>query len=349
MRDRKAFTLLELLLALALVVVATSLIGTLMSLYARSFATRGEDVRRKQLARSILAMIADDVRAVVVKHEYDAKVFRELFGDSSMDLDAALGTDGSGTGTGSSTSLSAESPSADSTSLDSAADLSSGSFSSLPPGLYGNQYQLMVDVSRVPRVDEYQAQQVAIGTLADVPGEIKRACYFVQAPNPIGVQDSILGISANLDGATSPYTSGLIRRQIDRSVAMRADETGSGLQLMGIGDVIAPEVLSIEFAYFNGTQWTYQWDSTTLGLPQLIQITLAMQSATGQSQSKVSPGISLATLDQQQRLASGIEVYELTVAIPGSLLQAAATLTNAASSGSGETSNPSGSSGGTNP
>ncbi len=77
---RRAFTLMELMLALSLVVVATALIGSLMQMYARNFATRGEDIRRIQLARSILNMIAEDLRSVVTAQEYDASVLQQQMG-----------------------------------------------------------------------------------------------------------------------------------------------------------------------------------------------------------------------------------------------------------------------------
>ncbi len=68
------------MLALSLIVVATALIGTLMQMYARNFATRGEDIRRQQLARSILGMIADDLRSVVTVQEFDASVLQQQLG-----------------------------------------------------------------------------------------------------------------------------------------------------------------------------------------------------------------------------------------------------------------------------
>ena len=80
---RSAFSLLELMLALSLIVVVAALVSQLMQLYARDFATRGDDIRRQQLARSLLHMIADDIRAVVVEPEYDPSVLETLLGGAS--------------------------------------------------------------------------------------------------------------------------------------------------------------------------------------------------------------------------------------------------------------------------
>ena len=93
---RKAFTLMELMLALSLVVVAAALIGSLMQMYARNFATRGEDIRRIQLARSILTMIAEDLRSVVTAQEYDASVLEQQMGGVAGGGAAAGGAGASG-------------------------------------------------------------------------------------------------------------------------------------------------------------------------------------------------------------------------------------------------------------
>ncbi len=79
---RAAFTLIELLLALALIVVATGLIGYIMQMYARNFTTKADDIRRKQLAKAVLTMIAEDIRAVVLEQEYDGSVLQQQMGVS---------------------------------------------------------------------------------------------------------------------------------------------------------------------------------------------------------------------------------------------------------------------------
>ena len=75
---RNAFTLIELLLSLSLIVLATALIGSLMQIYSHNFATRGDDIRREQLARALLTKIADDIRSVVMPQEYDPSVLEQL-------------------------------------------------------------------------------------------------------------------------------------------------------------------------------------------------------------------------------------------------------------------------------
>jgi hypothetical protein len=120
--------------------------------------------------------------------------------------------------------------------------------------------------------------------------------------------------------ATAP--SGLVRRQLDRAILAYANELGDPSRLNRTGELIAPEVVSLEFSFYDGTQWTTKWDSSTQKLPWLVQITLGMQSATGEAKAAMDAGVSLSMLTYEQRQAYGVEVYELMVAIPGAQLQA---------------------------
>jgi hypothetical protein len=194
--------------------------------------------------------------------------------------------------------------------------------SSLPLGIYGSLAELTLDVSRLPRPDEYLAQQASIasGILSDVPGDIKSVTYFVQLPTNMGVGDALNDVTSTPEA--SGMVGGLVRRQLDRAVISNAEEQGQTDQLLRTGDLIAPEVLALEFAYFDGIEWLTDWDSSTQGLPWLVEISLAMQSKSGEKQGIVAPGISLSTMPYEEQTLYGIQVYTLTVAIPGAQLQA---------------------------
>ncbi len=370
---RRGFTLLELMLSLALTVVAISLIGSIMQLYSRDFRTRGEDIRRKQLARSLLAMIADDIRATLTEQKFDASVLQQMLGASSGGGAAAggggaqmaAGGMGSTGGTGSSTggtgggagglgggsslsrlggnagtgglggasalggtsALGGASSSSSSTSSETGSDTATEDLAltatALPVGLYGSQYQLLLDISRLPRPDEYLIQQASLvaGNLTDVPGDAKTVCYYVQSPTTMGVVDKLTELTGQATAGI--YATGLVRRQLDRAVSAFAEEQGQMDQLLRTGDLVAPEVVSIEFGYFDGTQWLTSWDSSTQGLPWLIQITLAIQSASGEKRAPYTPGTPVSLMPLEDRLTYGIEAYDVVVAIPGAQLQAA--------------------------
>lgn len=364
-RGRSAFTLMELILSLALIVVATALVGSLMGIYARSFSTRGDSIKQKQLARSLLTMMADDIRAVVVAQQYDDSVLQQMLGGSSGAASTGTGgtgtggtgtggtatggtgtgtgtgttgTGGAGTGTGtgataggSSTGTGSTGGSATGQSSGTETDISTAS-TALPPGIYGSQYQLMVDVSRIPRTSEYNQTTGSIGMLSDVPGDVKSVTYMLQSGGPLGVQDSMLQVStANQNTLIS--NSGLVRRALDRNVLKYAEENATSTSLNSSGDLVAPEVVAMEFAFYDGTQWLYQWDSSQQGLPWLVQITLALQSPESAESNPIVGGITLSTLTVSDQQAYGIQVFQMTVAIPGANLQASGT--SAQSSGSG--------------
>ncbi len=320
-RSRRGFTLLELLLSLALIVLATGLIGALMQIYSSNFATRGEDIRRVQLARGVLNMIAEDIRAVVLEQEYDQAVLEQLLGASGGGGGGDPNADPSGAAAPAGSDLTAGDPGLGDFGSETG-ELSETVTTSLAPGIYGNQFQLLVDVSRVPRPDEYFVPQTSLidASLADVPGDMKTVTYFVQAPTNQGVADDLSALTEVPQ--SGGFTSGLVRRQLDRAVTAYAEEVGDTDRLLRTGDLVAPEVLALEFSYFDGTEWLLEWDSSMQSLPWLVQISLAMQSASGSQQAELEPGTSISAMTFADRQLYGIEVYELVVAIPGAQLTA---------------------------
>lgn len=310
--NRTGFTLIELMLSLALIVVATALIGSLMNIYASNFAVRGDDIRRAQLARSILTMIAQDIRSVVVEQEYDPTVLEQLLGST----DSGAGAPAEATDTGATDSALASGGSSDT-------DLADTATTSLPPGIYGSQFQLMVDVSRVPRPDEYIRMQQSLidGSLTDIPGDMKTVTYYVQTATSMGVTDSMASFGSG--SVNEGYNSGLVRRQLDRAITAYAEENGDTQRLLQTGDLMAPEVISLEFAFFDGVEWLTEWDSSAQSLPWLVQITLAMQTEKGARANKLEPGTQVDMLSLGDRQQYGVQIYELVVAIPGAQLRAA--------------------------
>ena len=151
---------------------------------------------------------------------------------------------------------------------------------------------------------------------------MKTVTYYVQSPTNMGIEDS-LSQFASPDNPSNGQVGGLIRRQLDRGVTAYAEEMGDTQRLARTGDLLAPEVVALEFAYYDGVEWLTEWDSSTQSLPWLVEITLAMQSARGSEASPFSPGVSLNQLSYTDRQAYGIELYQLVVAIPGAQLRPA--------------------------
>jgi hypothetical protein len=228
---------------------------------------REMDIRQTQLASAVLQMIEDDLRATRYTRPID-----------TAGLEALLAANG-GQEVESGEDLSAAGIESDSPDDSSSLDLFAGTTILQSPGLIGNQYQIQVDLSRLPRLEEYVAMlDGTTSDLEDVPSDIKTVAYHVQAPDTIGgVRDSLESLNPN---TTSTVTGGLVRRSLDRAATVEAASTGGLSRLNQTGELIAPEIVAIEFAYWDGTTWLTEWDSDQYKeLPLAIQVQLTMDDA----------------------------------------------------------------------
>lgn len=160
------------------------------------------------------------------------------------------------------------------------------------PGLYGNAYQLQIDVSRLPRIDEYMlagdqggsaVDPLTGGPSVDRVSDLRNVSYY------------IFGDAATIAmGASSGMSMGfgLIRRDIDRAAALYSAQNGMEVDLDAAADPIAPEVESVQFAYYDGYDWYDSWDSTQNGgLPMAVQITLAIARPAKKNGEIPPPGV----------------------------------------------------------
>jgi type II secretory pathway pseudopilin PulG len=330
-------TLLEIILALSLTVVATGLIGGLIQIYQGQLEVAKDNVRQARIARSVLTMIADDVRGVIREYQNEDAKTLESFLTASAGQNAAAGqaggqggtggqtsggsTSGTGTttgttgGTGGSTGGTSTTSTSTSSTGSTTTDATTEEVPPIPPGILGTDSVIEIDVSRPPRPDQYVAEiaNPLEARLVDVPSDTKKVSYFVQAPNPYGVQDPL----NQAIGGDPQRNSGLVRRSLDRSVTKWANEQAQTMQLSSTGEIIAPEVVALQFSYFDGLQWTPTWDSSTQGLPWAIQITIAMQHAKYAREAPIVPGTSVAALTMLPKTETGLETYSMLAVIPG--------------------------------
>jgi hypothetical protein len=177
------------------------------------------------------------------------------------------------------------------------------------PGLFGNQFELRVDVSYLPRADQYSvaaADPTDTGGVRDVTSDVKSVSYFLQSSDEAD-PDTVLS------GAASSGIAGLARRQQDRAVTAWASDN-SGLESADpSGTLLAPEVNYLEFRYFDGLTWYTEWDSEQMeSLPVAVEITIGIDPAGGVDPAKLDVG-------QQNELAlEDIEEhrYRMVVHLP---------------------------------
>ncbi|HTI49341.1 MAG TPA: type II secretion system protein GspJ [Planctomycetaceae bacterium] len=99
---------------------------------------------------------------------------------------------------------------------------------------------------------------------------------------------------------------GLARMAGDRLLMQTADQQGNAAVMAAKTQILAPEVQSITFYYFDGTTWLTAWDSTSLnGLPKAVEIVLELVPAPG------APAKRLTTT-----AAGQTNVYRVVVVLP---------------------------------
>lgn len=311
---RQGFTLLEVLLALGLTLVVLMAVGMAVDFFIRGIETSRAAVEEAQLARALLNRIADDLRSAVRYDPINAEQL--LSGSLSSASTASAGGSSSGfsmpstipappVASSATTTPTPESGNQES-SVDTAADTAIETNSTTPrslPGLYGTRTELQVDVSRLPRLDQYDYELVPVGespALMDRLSDVKTVTYYVLD-------------AAGGETSLGQPRRGLVRAELDRAVTAYAAETGSLDPALEF-EPIAPEVAAVEFEYFDGQQWYDTWDSQEQqGLPVAVRVTLYLYPA------ELRRG-GLAWLDAgSPYLNSGNFVaYSLLVRLPGS-------------------------------
>ncbi len=293
-----AFTLLEILLTLAMSVVLMILVGGAIQFYARDMNVRDMDIRQTQLAAAVIQMIEDDLRATLHSEPADMTGLKNLLAASGGG-ESASPAGGEGEGEGEDLSAAGIDPPAgaapDETEVADATtmDLTSGSAVLQSPGMIGNQSQIQVDLSRLPRLEEYVAMLDETTTdIEDVPSDLKTVAYYVQpAGSAGGVQDPLSTINDDASladttddgggGGGESGGGGLVRRSLDRAATTHAASTGAISMLNQTGELLAPEVLSIQFQYWDGIIWQLMWNSDEYGeLPLAVKVELTMSDPT---------------------------------------------------------------------
>jgi len=267
----RGFTLLEVILALSLSAVVLGALAMAVDLTLRATNTGRADVAQAQLARVLLRRMSNDLRATVWYEPLDMSGFSvgSLGGIAGLggggDDGATDGGGGTGTDTGADTGT--DSGGDDASTATSEEEL----VPPARPGLRGGEDWIEFDVSRIPRVDQYdQSLAESSGAMPiDLPSDIKTVAYFL---NATGSVENMLPGDTEL-----PQGTGLARRELDRAYTLWAAENGGLADLDAQSELIAPEVISMQFQYFDGLEWYTEWDSETTGaLPLAVEILIAI-------------------------------------------------------------------------
>ncbi|WP_145059093.1 hypothetical protein [Lignipirellula cremea] len=311
--QRHGLTLLELILALALSVVLLGIIAMAINFQARALDLKRAEVEEAEIARAVLRYIESDLRGAVWESPpTDFSSASALSGLDSTNVDDLLGgnpgdptnpTSPTTGGTGDGTSAGGDAPANPNTE-----DIAGTSQPAVRAGLYGNQYELQIDVSRLPRIDEYEAVLAVGSEVAEIPSDVKTIAYFLRQ-NAGAATGPSSSAGSGLSDSTPDVQEGLIRREMDRAVSLYAATNGQAFE--NAGQLLAEEVARLEFRYFDGAQWLLEWDSDQLGgLPLAVETMIAIRRA-DQDPDEMPVDDGPITLDNPYEL-----VYRLVVRIP---------------------------------
>ena len=87
--------------------------------------------------------------------------------------------------------------------------------------------------------------------------------------------------------------------------------------LMREEKLLAPEVVGLQFQYFDGYQWLPEWDTEIMqGLPVAVEILLLLKSNSPYQSGGVMTSLSLADVGVDLDADSAVVSYRLVVRLP---------------------------------
>jgi hypothetical protein len=168
-------------------------------------------------------------------------------------------------------------------------DSSSSSTSAVPAvQLIGSGTELRFDISRLPRLDQYQGI-MAKGELSatDLPSDVKTIVYFIRSETSAAsyAQDPT---APGGEPSTDTYGRGLMRAELDRAVTSYSETGGATDAVYASAQLLAEEVTGLSFEYYDGTEWLTEWDSSSQGLPRSIKIWLSVKATYGMTEEQLA-------------------------------------------------------------
>lgn len=288
------FTLLELILSLALTVLLMGVVFSALEMHWRFSLTGQADAERAQIARAIFQRMTADIRSVVYRPDKPA-------GTASETTSSESGTSGSGTqsstGTQSTTQSgsSTSSQSTQSTSSGSQSQSQSGTKASTDPaaptdaftgaslGVFGDSQTLVMHVCRPARSVGSPTNDALFGSC-----DLKAVSYYLGGPD--GQMPTSFGQATSSDAI-----QGLMRKSADQlSLSVTSPSTDQSSQ--GTAELLAPEIVSLSFKYHDGVAWVSSWDSTIDGgIPTAIGITIGFKDPTNTGSTVMHREVSAST------------------------------------------------------
>lgn len=248
---RRAFSLIEVIVALALSVVLISAIYGAISLHWRYETLGRERIDRAQVSLAILRKMSEDVGSVM----FSVPKVEET-------------EDSSTTTTSTETTSTTEETSTETTNTAVEAPVSLG--------IVGTADSLQLDVSQ-PQVQDFVTvvdPSAPSTTPLPIQSEMVRVTWALVRPNR--------SLDPDATGLQSLITNPALARDVtDRLQESVPDDTASALSTTSTAteipesSILAREVVALQFRYYDGYSWVSEWDSTEKGrLPRAVEVSM---------------------------------------------------------------------------
>ena len=145
-------------------------------------------------------------------------------------------------------------------------------------GLFGTRHELRIDVLQIVPIEvglaayRWDDDRGRESLPADAPRhrapELRTVCYTFNKRLEINELESLHGMSTDDEAHMEEALLGLVREEMDFETRI---DGGSMLWV--------PEVMGLEFRYFDGSGWRSQWDSIKLkSLPVAVEVRLEIST-----------------------------------------------------------------------
>lgn len=265
-RTRRGFSLLEILLALSLGVVLLTAIGAAIDQSWRLTAQGQTELQRQQVARAVLRLLERDLRSVmfVPPSEFSEDGQKSSSGGLQSTFTSSAGTSGSSGSTSSTSGNSSGSSTSGSTSGNTSTTMTQVGGAQQQTvlasrGIRGDAVSIEIDGNRAQKELAY-----AIPVNETLPSsrtsDFRTVMYWIAAP----------------EQANDPQgRGGLSRKEGDRYAIASAETAGRDASMNFSPTLLAPEIVAVQFRYFDGLQWLPAWDSVSYGsLPRAVEVQL---------------------------------------------------------------------------
>lgn len=246
------FTLLEVILAIGLTSLLLAAIYAALDLYWKYTTLGHRQVEQAQIARAVFQKISHDLHCVTYRLE-TAEAETERTGSADSETEEA------------------ETVEIQVTSTDDA--YTSGNI-----GVYGDSQSLVLHTSRPARQPLLLSSNSGATTAPNVRSDLLSVSYFLAVAGAGGLQGAAGDQFRNTSGGGEDVP-GVARLEGDRLSMSMADQAADLEQMASQSELLAPEISSLQFQYFDGTDWLELWDSTEYGtVPQAIRVTIGFRS-----------------------------------------------------------------------